>query len=187
MFLQVSKNRVYCKEICEFAFNILYLGEMKHIETNYLQPEDIGILFSLLKSVAIEQGNFEAVETTPEQLLEDAFGSSPKFKAIIAKIDGKVAGFALYFYLYSGWKGIRTVYIEDLFVLPELRRQKVGSALLKKIAAIANGSNMNLAWETERENYLFREFYLELGATDRAHKVDFYLGGEALEQMASLR
>ena len=55
----------------------------------------------------------------------------------MAEEDGQTAGFALYFYNYSTWLGRPGLYLEDLYVHPELRGLGIGKALLKKVAAIA--------------------------------------------------
>ena len=48
---------------------------------------------------------------------------NPFFQCLIAEYEGQPAGFALYFFNYSTWVGRPGIYLEDLFVLPEFRRQ----------------------------------------------------------------
>src|ERR1035437_1198521 len=47
------------------------------------------------------------------------------------------AGFVLYFYNYSTWRGRAGITIEDLFVRPAFRRRGIGKALFARVAAIA--------------------------------------------------
>ena len=49
------------------------------------------------------------------ELLRDGFGERPVFECLIAEVDGEAAGLALYFPIYSTWKG-PSIHLEDLFV-----------------------------------------------------------------------
>ena len=56
-----------------------------------------------------------------------------RFDAWIAEVDGKSAGYAFVFETYSSFLALPTLYLEDLFVLPEYRSRKVGFALFSKV------------------------------------------------------
>ncbi|MEO8128285.1 MAG: GNAT family N-acetyltransferase, partial [Bryobacteraceae bacterium] len=49
-----------------------------------------------------------------------------RFEAWIAEVDGVPAGYAFAFETYSSFLALPTLYLEDLFVLPEYRSRKVG-------------------------------------------------------------
>jgi GNAT superfamily N-acetyltransferase len=149
-----------------------------------LTPEDIGSLHRLIRAVAGECGELEAVQTTPEQLLGDAFGAHPRFEALVAEKEGEVIGFCLYFYMYSSWKGIRTMYLEDLFVLPPYRKQGAGRALLEAVSLKAFELNMNLAWEADRDDLELRHIFTTSGAIDRHHKISYFMDRPALSEIA---
>ncbi|XP_061768619.1 diamine acetyltransferase 1 isoform X3 [Nerophis ophidion] len=83
----------------------------------------------------------EQVTVTQKDLEQDGFSKNPFFQCLIAEVpqqhkskDGyTLIGFALYFYSYSAWRG-KSIYLEDLYVMPEFRGQGVGKALLSKVA-----------------------------------------------------
>src|SRR5450755_2010303 len=77
---------------------------------------------------------------TGQTLASDGFGSPPKFRALIADFDGEPAGYAFFFDSYSTFQG-RGLFLEDLFVRPQFRKNKVGLALLSRVAAIAQLEN----------------------------------------------
>jgi GNAT superfamily N-acetyltransferase len=93
---------------------------------------------SLLKHMIDEMGTHERmnVTVTEERLAADAFGPQPKFRALIAEVDGRIAGYALFFDCYSSFQG-RGVFLEDLYVRGEFRGLRVGRALLSRVAGCA--------------------------------------------------
>src|SRR5215471_1661207 len=102
---------------------------------------------------------------TEEQLRQDGFGSSPKFRILIAEVDGLPAGYALFFDCYSSLMG-HGIFLEDLFVRQQFRGKSVGRALLARVARLnldANGFGVMfnvLDWNTGAI-----EFYRRTGAT----------------------
>ena len=98
---------------------------------------DVPLILSLVRGLAEYERAPEAVIATEEDLLRDGFGPNPFYFCLIAEHKGRPAGFAFYFFDYSTWIGRPGIYLEDLFVYPELRGLGIGKALLKQVAAIA--------------------------------------------------
>ena len=48
-----------------------------------------------------------------------------------------LVGYALYFYTYSTWDG-RVLYMEDLYVKPEFRGNKIGTQLWKAVTKVTS-------------------------------------------------
>ena len=71
-----------------------------------------------------------------DDLRRSLFGEQPAVFAHVAEHDGAVAGFALWFLNYSTWTGRHGIYLEDLYVTPELRGHGYGKALLAELARI---------------------------------------------------
>lgn len=143
-------------------------------ELHELTPALVPELHRLIVQMAHEEGYPDAVETTPEILTQDAFGDRAHFEAFLVQIGPDFVGFCLYFPMYSGWKGQKTLYVEDLYVLPEYRGNGAGTALTKKLQEIASRHKMNLAWEVNRDEIEKRQYFVSKGAVDRSHKVSFF-------------
>lgn len=130
------------------------------------QPQDTNTIFSLIQGLAEYEKLSHAVTGNPQLLHEHLFGERPYIEAILAELENKIVGFALFFPNYSTFLTKPGIYIEDIFVLPENRRQGIGKALLKKVAQIAIERDCGrLEWSVLDWNLPAQKFYLSLGAS----------------------
>lgn len=124
---------------------------------------------SLLASMILELAQYEKLDheaaVTPESIARDGFGPHPKFRAIIAEVDGKAAGYAVFFGFYSTFQGRAGLFLEDIYVRPSLRKQGIGQALLNYVARIAwEEDYFCMRWEVLDWNKPAIDFYRRLGA-----------------------
>jgi GNAT superfamily N-acetyltransferase len=127
--------------------------------------EDVPQILAFIRALATYEREPDAVTATAEDLLRDGFGPAPFFQCLMAEFDGQPAGFALYFFNYSTWLGRPGLYLEDLFVLPELRGHGVGKALLQRVAQVAVENQCpRLQWEVLDWNTPAIDFYRAMGA-----------------------
>mgnify|MGYP001157998157 CR=1 FL=1 len=78
--------------------------------------------------------------------------------------DGKVVGMALYFFAYFTWVG-KSLYLDDLYIMPEFRGQGIGTALLEKIFKLAKDENCRrLRWQVINWNKKAIDLYKKVGA-----------------------
>jgi GNAT superfamily N-acetyltransferase len=73
-------------------------------------------------------------KATETDIVRDLFGAEPKVFCEIAEWEGRPVGFALWFYTYSTFQGRHGIWLEDLYVDPELRGKGIGKALLVDLA-----------------------------------------------------
>ncbi len=147
---------------------------------------DAAQILEFIRALAAFERAPDAVTATEEGLIRDGFGPNPFFRCLIADYDGQPAGFALFFFNYSTWVGRPGIYVEDLFVLPQFRRQGIGSELLRQVAAIAieNGCE-RMQWEVLDWNTPAIDFYRDLGAEFLDEWRNVRLSGEALKRLAT--
>jgi GNAT superfamily N-acetyltransferase len=146
---------------------------------------DVSLILALIRGLAEYERAPEAVIATEEDLLRDGFGPNPFYFCLIAEHEGKPAGFAFYFFDYSTWMGRPGIYLEDLFVYPELRGLGIGKALLKQVAAIAVEKGCaRLKWSVLDWNTPAIDFYRAMGGELMDEWTNVRISGEALERLA---
>jgi GNAT superfamily N-acetyltransferase len=147
--------------------------------------EDVPVMLGFIRELAEYEREPDAVVATEADLLRDGWGATPRFRALVAEVDGKAAGFALYFTSYSTWRGHHGIRLEDLYVTPALRGQSVGKALLARLAAIAVAEGCpRLEWDVLEWNAPAIAVYEKIGATILTEWRIMRLQGEALDAMA---
>jgi GNAT superfamily N-acetyltransferase len=148
-------------------------------------PADVPQILAFIRALAAYEREPQAVSATEAGLLRDGFGPIPFYSCLMAERDGVPAGFALFFFNYSTWLGRPGIYIEDIFVQPELRGMGIGKALLQRVAAIAVEKGcLRMQWEVLDWNTPAIEFYRAMGADFLDEWRNVRLGGEALLRLA---
>jgi len=146
---------------------------------------DTALILSFIRHLAEYEREPKAVVATEEDLRRDGFGPEPKFRCVIAEWDKMAAGFAFFFYHYSTWRGRAGLYLEDLFVLPEMRDKGIGKALLKHLAQIAIRENCyGIRWMVLEWNEPALKFYERLGAEMLGEWETMLITGPALQRLA---
>lgn len=127
--------------------------------------DDANALFHLIQALADYEKLSRQVTGSAAELKQHLFGDRPYATAVVAEVEGKAVGFALFFYNYSTFLTKPGLYLEDLFVLPEYRRRGIGTALLRYLAdrAIAEGCG-RFEWSVLDWNAPAIAFYQKMGA-----------------------
>ena len=114
------------------------------------------------------------------------FGDRPAAEVLIASKNGTSAAFALFFHNFSTFLGRRGLWLEDLFVKPEFRRQGCAKALLRALASLARERGCGrFEWAVLDWNAPAIDFYRSLGATVLPDWRIVRVVGPALETMAN--
>lgn len=132
----------------------------------FAQPSDYIVVFELIEKLAEYEKLSHAVTGNAQTLKEHLFGSQKYVEAILAESAGQAVGFALFFHNYSTFLTKPGIYLEDLFVLPDYRRQGIGRAILTKLAQIAVERDCGrLEWSVLDWNLSAQAFYRSIGAS----------------------
>ena len=136
--------------------------------------EDFGALSRLIEALAdyekLDRPNADALE----RLEADGWpeDGAARFTAWIAEdgnSGGKAVGYAITFPTYSSFLALPTLYIEDLFVLPDCRSRGIGRAIMKRLAeeALRTGCGriewVVLEWNTDAQRFYDRIGGKQLG------------------------
>ena len=144
-------------------------------------------MLRLVRALAEYERAPDAVVATEADFLRHGFGPAPRFSVLLAEQDGEVAGFALWFFTFSTWLGRPGLYLEDLFVQPELRGRGIGKALMLELArtAVREGCG-RFEWQVLDWNEPSIRFYRALGAKVMREWFTCRLEGDALRALGDL-
>jgi GNAT superfamily N-acetyltransferase len=125
--------------------------------------DDAKTLAALIRELAVYE-KLDEVCVVDEAKMRDAMTSKTAY-ALLAENNGNPVGYAVYYFTFSTFTGMPSLYLEDLYVKPEYRSQGIGTSFFNKIANIATQMNCQridftcLKWNTNSLKY-----YQSLGA-----------------------
>ena len=152
------------------------------------RPDDVPAIYHLIRDLAEYERSLAEVTATEADLHSALFGPDPAVFAHVAEHEDEVAGFALWFLNYSTWTGRHGIYLEDLYVRPDLRGTGYGWQLLAELAALCvERGYARLEWWVLDWNAPARGFYGKLGAIRMDEWTVHRLSGAALAALAASR
>jgi GNAT superfamily N-acetyltransferase len=148
--------------------------------------KDVPDLLAMIRALA----RYEKLEAqcvcSEADLRRALFSARPEAEALIARVDGEPAGFALYCHNFSTFLGRHGIWLEDLFVHEDFRGRGIGKKLLVTLAGIARQRECGrLEWGVLDWNAPAIAFYESLGATIMRDWRIARVTGQALEALKS--
>jgi GNAT superfamily N-acetyltransferase len=130
-----------------------------------ITPGRIPELLKLIRELAKFEHLEHEVQATVGSLRKFLCGPKPVAGALIAKCDGKLAGYAIYFFTFSSFLGRPGIWLEDVYVRPKFRHLGVGRHLIEAVARIGARRNCGrFEWTVLNWNQKALDFYIGLGA-----------------------
>ena len=147
--------------------------------------DDVPEILALIRELAEYEKLLHEVDASEADLRRDLFGDTPRAHCDLALWHGEVAGFALWFYNYSTFRGRAGIYLEDLFVRPALRGHGIGKALIAHLAQRCVAEQLpRLQWSVLDWNAPSIAFYESLGAVVMKEWLTCRMHGEAIAALA---
>ncbi len=146
---------------------------------------DLPVFLDLVDALA----DYEKLGRPPPEararLARDGFQEPRRFRAFMGELDGEPVGYAITFHTYSSFLALPTLYLEDVFVLPEARGKGVGRAFFRFLAkeAVRQGCG-RMEWVVLNWNQLAIDFYDRLGATRMEDWHTYRLTADDLQRVA---
>lgn len=135
------------------------------IEVRRARPEEAPVLIELILGLAEYEKLTPPDADAQERLVRDIFGPQPRLEAWLAFVDGTPAGYALTLETYSSFLALPTLYLEDIFVRPELRGRGAGAAMFRRLVEEARRRGCGrMEWVVLDWNRPALEFYERFGA-----------------------
>ena len=144
---------------------------------------DFPSVLAIIKELALFEKAPEKVTNSVQQMIVE----QDCFQCFVAETEQKkIVGISLFYFAYYTWVG-KSLYLDDLYVLEEYRKQGIASALLRKVFEVAHEENCKrVRWQVLNWNINAIQLYEKCGATidnewsncdfDRKGIVEFKIG-----------
>ncbi len=128
------------------------------------KKEDVKTILQFIKDLAEYENLLDEVGAT-EEILYDSIFTRKKSEALIVEYDQKAIGYAIYFYNFSTFTGRPGLYVEDIYIIPEMRKRGFGKEIFIYLARVAQEQNCaRMEWACLNWNEPSMQFYEKMGA-----------------------
>ena len=146
---------------------------------------DVPAIALLIREFAEFEKLTESCEVTETDLHEAVFGKQSFVQTLVAMDGNRYVGYALFFPVFKSFRGERSVFLEDLYVTPDLRGNGLGFVMLREVAVFAKRQGFaRLDWQALKWNEAAINFYKNLGAETDDENLDFRLRDAALDELS---
>lgn len=127
--------------------------------------DDASTLLGLVDGLAEYEHLPPPDDAAKARLISDMCKDPPRFEAYLAEVGNNALGYAVILETYSSFLALPTLYLEDIFILPEHRGKGIGYSLFKAIVAEARRRGCGrMEWAVLDWNRPAIDFYERLGA-----------------------
>ncbi len=149
------------------------------------KEKDVPTILSFIKELAEYERLTHDVVATEEKLRQTLFGVHRYAEIVLGYYAEQPVGFALFFHNYSTFLARPGIYLEDLYIRPNMRGKGFGKAILKHLAKIATDRHCGrLEWSVLNWNEPAIRFYKSLGAQPMNEWTVFRVTGDSLKELA---
>jgi GNAT superfamily N-acetyltransferase len=118
-----------------------------------------------------ELADFEKLDppnpTAVRNLIKDMYSKNSPIKVLVAETEGRLIGYAFYFYTYSTFLAKKTLYLEDVYVSADYRKSGVGKMFFNELKKAAKKNKCGrMEWHVLDWNVNAIRFYKNLGAEE---------------------
>jgi GNAT superfamily N-acetyltransferase len=149
-------------------------------------PSDAALVLEFIRELARYEKLEHHCVATEEQLRHSLFAQDSCAEALLAFEEENPAGFAVYFFSYSTFLAKRGLYLEDLFVKPNLRGRGIGKKLFAQLLKIARDRGCGrFEWSVLDWNAPAIAFYESLGAEAQREWIRYRLDEKQISRLAA--
>lgn len=161
------------------------LSDGTNLSIRFAKAADTPLILQFIRELAAYEKLSHEVIATEEILEKSLFGAKPYAEALIAEREGQPVSFAIFYHNFSTFLGRPGIYLEDLFVKPEMRGLGVGKIMLARLAQIAEERGCRrFDWAVLDWNAPAIKFYERLGARPLSTWIIYRLIEDSLSALA---
>ncbi len=158
---------------------------LPELKIRFATIDDAPLVLDFIRELAAYEKLADAVTADIDTLRASLFGEKPAAEVVLADWRGEPQGFALFFPNFSTFLGRPGIFLEDLYVRPEMRGKGIGRALLAFLAGLAGERGCGrLEWSVLNWNKPAIGFYKGLGAVPMEDWTVYRVAGAELAELA---
>lgn len=158
--------------------------KLNEFKIRFAEVKDVPLILEFIKELAQYENMLKEVVATEEILMESLFERKAA-EVIIGEYENKPVAFALFFHNFSTFLGRPGIYLEDLYVKPEMRGKGIGKIMLSYLAKLSVERKCGrLEWWCLDWNEPSIKFYKQMGATPMDEWTVYRVCDDGLEKLA---
>lgn len=158
--------------------------KLADVKLRFAEINDVSVILKFIRELAAYENMLNQVAAT-EDLLKEFLFQRQMAEVIIGEYRSEPVAFALFFHNFSTFLGQPGIYLEDLYVKPEMRGKGIGKTMLSFLAKLAVTRNCGrLEWACLDWNEPSIKFYKQMGAVPMDEWTVYRVQNEALAKLA---
>jgi GNAT superfamily N-acetyltransferase len=163
---------------------VLIDTNLDDFKLRFAEKSDVPLILEFIKELADYEKMLHEVVATEDILIESLF-ERKMAEVIIGEYKNKPVAFALFFHNFSTFLGRAGIYLEDLYIKPEMRGKGMGKIMLSFLAKLCLERKCGrLEWWCLDWNKSSIEFYKQMGAVPMDEWTVYRVHDEALDKLA---
>ncbi|MCL4377414.1 MAG: GNAT family N-acetyltransferase [Actinobacteria bacterium] len=161
--------------------------DLKDFKIRFAIERDAGLILDFIKQLAGYEKRADEVIATEKDIIAAIFKQKTA-EAIIGEYCDIPISFAIFFYNFSTFIGKPGIYIEDLYVKPEMRGKGIGTLMLSFLAKLTISRRCcRMEWSVLKWNKPGINFYRKIEAVPKDEWVIYKISGNALKKLAAIK
>ncbi len=158
---------------------------LEGFKLRFAEEKDTALILDFIKELAEYEKMLDLVVAT-EDILRESLFEKKAAEVIIGEYKGEPVGFALFFNNFSTFLGQSGIYLEDLYIKPEMRGKGMGKIMLSFLAKLALDRNCGrLEWWVLDWNEPSIQFYKKMGAVPMDEWTVYRVSGDNLKELGA--
>lgn len=159
--------------------------KLENFKIRFAERKDVPLILEFIKELAAYEKLSDQVAAT-EEILTDSLFERKTAEVVFGEYEGKAVAFAIFFHNFSSFVGKPGIYLEDLYVKPEMRGLGIGKTILSFLAKLCIERNCGrLEWACLDWNEPSIKFYKKMGAIPMDEWTVYRVCGNPLNELAN--
>lgn len=154
------------------------------LNIRFATKEDIPTIKRFILELADYEKLLDQV-SADEEKIENSIFIEKSAQALIVEYGGKPIGHAIFFYNFSTFLAVKGLYIEDIYITPEMRHRGFGKQIFQHLARLAREQDCGrMEWMCLAWNAPSIKFYQGMGGVEQSDWRLFRMDKNAIANLA---